>query len=170
MDKYRDNKNVLFIVTTNSSKKFNDALLTRFEGGKFTVGKPNEQARARAIKYLLDKKFGADFYDDACIKNIAYYSSEYTYRQLEDLAQKIFYYSIDSGKSRPSLEEIKKLMVIYYFYHNWLPQFRGCHMIWEERSHTERLVCMSPYLGPYAPYMVQGVKSAASFIRPLIGI
>ena len=92
LDKYKNDKDFLFIGTTNITKKMPHQLQSRFKGRTFLIDHPSLEARKRSIKFCI-QKLGATTdatCNDQYLEELAYKTENFSQRDIETLIDTAF--------------------------------------------------------------------------------
>ena len=105
IDDCSDNKNILFIGTTNSIKNMPEALQSRFSNCVVEVELPNQALRETIVEFYL----GNNNSDDRFIKTIAARMQGYSAREIKELVREMVAHAIQKDSySYPTLDDFKK--------------------------------------------------------------
>lgn len=137
MDRYKNDKRVIFIATANNIERLPEPLKSRFDKATIHIDLPSEELKVAALKYQLGK-----YSDDALIKEIAKNTPNFSYRNIEDLTERMIDYMVEHNKQKMSFDECKNLIKgTRLLKEEKKPWFRGCNVPWSEKTTGDMIAC-----------------------------
>lgn len=167
MDRYKEDKKVIFIATANNIERLPEPLKTRFDKATVHIDYPNDKSKIDALRYQLGK-----YSDESLIKEIVKNTSKFSYRNIEDLSERMIAYLVEHNKQKITFEECKPLIqetkLLSTQNEGWYQRFtreyfRGCHLPFNKSTKTENVLCGAKnclsYLFPFFLYYYFGNDS-----------